>query len=128
MCYSYCMKNAYKHWKVWLFAGILSLIGVATPFIVLVITLNLPEPAPFQYPYLLIAFSAIYVLIGYIWGDLHIVSYRRKTKNWDDELPPEKKESSWVRRLPFFLASAIVFTVFISFEIIFWITGSYPLL
>ena len=122
------MKNAYKHWKVWLFAAILSVVGIATPFIVLVITLNIPDAAPFQYPLLLVAFSAIYVLIGYIWGDLHIVSYRRKNKNWDDELPLEKKESAWVRRLPFFLAAATVFTVFISFEIIFWITGSYPLL
>ena len=128
MCYPYCMKKAYKHWKVWLFTGILSFVGIATPFIVLIISLNIPDAAPFQYPLLLVAFSAIYVLIGYIWGDLHVVSYRRKNKNWDDVLPDEIKETAWIRRLPFWLAAATIFTVFISFEIIFWITGSYPLL
>lgn len=122
------MKNAYKNWKVWVIAGALSLFGSGLPFIVYLIVLTIPDVPPFQYPLGLVAFSAIYVLIGFIWGDLHIVAYRRKEKNWDGNLPPEKVTSAWTRRLPFYLAAATVFTVFISFEIIFWITGSYPLL
>ena len=122
------MKNALKKWKVWVIAAAMSVFGIALPFIILVITLNMEDTAPFQYPLLHVAIAAIYLLIGYIWGDLHVVAYRRKEKNWDGNLPDEIKESAWSRRLPFFLACASVFTVFISFEIIFWITGSYPFL
>ena len=102
--------------------------GVGVPFLILVITLNIEDAAPFQYPLLLGAFAALYVLIGFVWGDLHVVSYRRKNKNWDGELPQEIKDSAWVRRMPFYLAALIVFLVFMVFEIIFWITKQYPFL
>ena len=128
MCYALCMKNAFKNLRVWLFTAIFVTVGVGVPFLILVITLNVEDAAPFQYPLLLGAFAALYVLVGFIWGDLHIVSYRRKNKEWDSELPKEIKESAWIRRMPFYLSAAIVFTVFMVFEIIFWITGGYPLL
>ena len=128
MCYALCMKSAFKKWKVWLIAIILIVIAIAVPFIVLIITLNIEDASPFQYPLLLGAFAATYLLVGFIWGDLHTVSYRRKNKNWDDELPPEVKESAWSRRMPFYIAAVIVFTVFFTFEIIYWIIGHYPFL
>ena len=128
MLYSYLMKKSLKNYRVWLFAAIMSVVGVGVPFLVLVITLNLPDTAPFQYPLLLGAFSAIYLLVGFVWGDLHTVAYRRKNKNWDDELPEEVKVSAWTRRWPFYLAAATTFLVFISFEIVYLITKSYPLL
>ena len=120
------MKNAIKKWKVWLIAGILSVVGIALPFIILLITLNVPDSSPFMYPYLLIAFAAIYLLVGFIWGDLHAANYRRKEKNWDGKLPDEVKTSTWSRHLPFYIAAIIVFSVFMVFEIIYWISGGYP--
>ena len=126
MLYSYLMKKALKNFKVWLFTAIMSIVGIGVPFLVLVITLNVDNATPFVYPLLHGAFAAIYLLIGYIWGDLHTVIYRRKNKNWDDELPEEIKVSAWVRRWPFFLAAASVFLVFISFEIAHLIMGGYP--
>lgn len=120
------MKNAFKNWKVWLVAGILSILGLAIPFIILIITLNLPNTAAFAYPYMLCAFAAIYLLIGFIWGDLHAANYRRKEKNWDGKLPDEVKTSTWSRHLPFYIAAIIVFSVFMVFEIIYWVSGGYP--
>ena len=122
------MKNAFKNKKVYIFGAIMTVVGVGVPFLVLVITLNVETAAPFVYPALLGAFAALYLLVGFVWGDLHSVAYRRKNKNWDDELPPEIKTESWVRRLPFYLAAIIVFSVFMVFEIIFWATGHYPFL
>ena len=120
------MKNALKNWKVYVIAAALAVVGVATPFIILVITLNLPDTSPFMYPYLLIAFAAIYLLIGFIWGDLHAAFYRRKSKNWDGKLPDDVKTSTWSRHLPFYLAAIVVFSVFMVFEIIYWVSGGYP--
>lgn len=128
MCYSICVKNALKNWKVYLIAGALATVSIGVPFLILVITLNVDKATPFQYPLLLGALSALYLLVGFVWGDLHIVAWRRKNKKWDDELPPEIKDSAWLRRTPFYLAAALTFLVFISFEIIFWVTGGYPFL
>lgn len=122
------MKNAFKNIKVWIFTAIFTVVGAGVPFLILVITLNIEDAAPFQYPLLLGAIAALYLLVGFVWGDLHIVSYRRKNKEWDGELPQEVKDSAWVRRMPFYLATIIIFTVFMVFEIIFWITGGYPFL
>lgn len=126
MCYALCMKKAFKNAKVWIFGAVFTVVGISVPFIVLVITLNIENATPFQYPLLLGAFAALYVLVGFVWGDLHVVAYRRKTKNWDDPLPEEIKTSAWVRRLPFYLGAATTFTVFMVFEIIYWIVGHYP--
>ena len=128
MCYALCMKKSLKNLRVWLFTGIFVLVGAGVPFLILAITLNLENTAAFQYPLLLGAFAAVYLLVGFVWGDLHIVAYRRKNKNWDGELPQDIKDSAWVRRMPFYAAAAIVFTVFMVFEVIFWITGNYPFL
>ena len=122
------MKNALKKPRVWIIAAALSIVGAATPFIVLVITLNLPKASTFQYPLMLGVFSAVYLLVGFVWGDLHIVSYRRKNKNWDGALPEEIKTSAWSRRWPFYAAAITTFVVLLVFEIIFWATGSYPFL
>ena len=128
MLHSYLMKNALKNFKVWLFTIIMSVVGVGIPFLILVITLNVPDAPIFYYPALHGAFAAIYLLVGFIWGDLYVANWRRKTKKWDDKLPDEIKEKAWIRHWPFYLAAATVFLVFISLEIVFWITGSYPLL
>lgn len=120
------MKKAFKNKRVYILGSILAVLGVGVPFLVLVITLNVESAQAFAYPALLGAFAAVYLLVGFVWGDLHTVLYRRKTKNWDDKVPEEIKTESWVRRWPFYLAAIIVFAVFMVFEIIFWITGSYP--
>ena len=122
------MKNALKSFKTWLFTIIMTVVGVGVPFLILLITLNIPNAAAFQYPLGLGVFAAIYLLVGFIWGDLYVANWRRKTKNWDEKLPDEIKENAWKRHWPFYLAAATVFLVFISFEIVYWITNSYPLL
>ena len=120
------MKKAFKNKRVYILGSILTVLGVGVPFLVLVITLNVENAQAFAYPALLGAFAAVYLLVGFVWGDLHTVIYRRKNKNWDDPVPEEIKVESRVRRWPFYLAAIIVFAVFMVFEIIFWITGSYP--
>lgn len=120
------MKNALKNWKIWMFTAIMSVVGVGLPFLILVITLNVPDAPAFYYPALLGAFAAIYLLVGFIWGDLYVANWRRKNKNWDDKLPDEVREKAWTRHWPFYLAAVTVFLVFISFEIVFWVTGAYP--
>lgn len=120
------MKKAFKNKRVYILGSILTVLGVGVPFLILVITLNVENAQAFAYPALLGAFAAVYLLVGFVWGDLHTVIYRRKNKNWDDPVPEEIKVESWVRRWPFYLAAIIVFAVFMVFEIIFWITGSYP--
>ena len=122
------MKLALKNPRVWIFGAIISVLGVGVPFIILIITLNIDDAAPFQYPLLHGAIAAICLLSGYIWGDLHGVSYRRKEKNWDGPLPEEIRCECWVRRWPFFLGAITTFSVFLVFEIVFWISGSYPFL
>lgn len=122
------MKNALKSKRVYIIASILTVIGIGVPFLVLVITLNIDDAAPFQYPALLGAFAAVFLLIGYVWGDLHTVAFRRKEKNWDGEVPENIKIESWKRRWPFFLAAIAVLVAFLVVEIIFWITGHYPYL
>ena len=126
MLYSYLMKNALKNWKIWMFTAIMLVVGVGLPFLILVITLNVPDAPAFYYPALLGAFAAIYLLVGFIWGDLYVANWRRKNKNWDDKLPDEVREKAWTRHWPFYLAAVTVFLVFISFEIVFWVTGAYP--
>ena len=122
------MKTAIKKPKVWIITAILSVIGIGVPFLVLVITLNVENAAAFQYPLLLGAFAAVYLLVGFIWGDLYIANIRRKTKNWDGQLPQETKDAGWSRKLPFYLSAATIFVVFMVFEIIYWISGNYPFL
>ena len=122
------MKKAFKKFRVWMIALALTVVGGGVPFLVLVITLNIDNAEAFQYPLLLGAFAAVYLLVGFVWGDLHVAFYRRKEKNWDGALPEEVKESAWSRRLPFYIAAAIIFTIFMVFEIIFWISGKYPFL
>ena len=122
------MKNALKSKRVYIIASILTVIGIGVPFLVLVITLNIDDAVPFQYPALLGAFAAAFLLIGYVWGDLHTVAFRRKEKNWDGEVPENIKIESWKRRWPFFLAAIAVLVAFLVVEIIFWITGHYPYL
>ena len=128
MCYSLCMKNAFKNPRVWIFGSIMSVVGIGLPFIILIISLNVDKMTPFQYPLLHGLFAAIYLLIGFIWGDMHTVLYRRKTKNWDGPVPEEIKTESWTRMLPFYLGAATTFLVFIIFDIIYLIAGSYPFL
>ena len=122
------MKNALKKKKVWIIAAILATVAIGLPFLILVITLNIPKARPFQYPILHGAFFAVYILVGFVWSDLHTVAYRRKTKNWDGEVPEEIKTESWSRGLPFYLAAIATIVVFLVFEIIYWTTKSYPFL
>lgn len=123
------MKNALKSKKVYIIGGILGLIGVGVPFGILGITL-IPSlnVSPFSsYPYLLGAFCFLYLLAGFVWGDLKDANYRRKNKKWDDKLDDETKTMIWKRRLPFYLGAIITAIPFIVVNIIWAINGSIPL-
>ena len=122
------MKKSLKNWKIWVIATALAVGGIAISFGVFFITANFVENFTAEYPILLGLFAAIYLLVGFIWGDLYVANIRRKTKNWDDKLPEDVKIKAWNRHWPFYFAAATVFLVFISFEIVYWISGGYPLI
>lgn len=120
------MKYSLTKYWTYIFAIILSGIGIGVPFIVFGATASTGNK--FQYPLLMAVFAATYLLVGFILGDIYIIRYRKKNDCWNDDLPKEIKDSSWLRRTPFYLSSLIIFLVFFVLQIIYWISGSYPLL
>ena len=122
------MKNALKKPKVWLFAAIMSVGEIGLSFGIFFLTSAFIDNFTAEYPILLGLFAAIYLLIGFIWGDLYVANWRRKNKNWYDKLPEDVKTNAWTRHWPFYFAAITVFLVFISFEIVYWISGGYPLI
>jgi hypothetical protein len=121
------MKNALKNKKVIIIASILLVIGLAIPFglffISTIPTLNI---SLIPYNILLWVFGFVYILIGFVWGDIRVASWRRKNKEWDSELPDDIKEMSWKTRLCFYIPGIAILAVGIIFDIIYMITNSYP--
>lgn len=103
------MKKAFTNWKNYLIALILVIIALLFAFIPAyavryswfgVVNWDwIPE-----YPILFCA--ALFVLIGFVWQDLHKANYRRKVKNWDKELPQNIKDEGWARCCALFVAAA----------------------
>lgn len=121
------MKNAFKNKKVIIIALILFVIGLAISFGVFFITdnpkLNLQT---IPYNYLLWIFGFVYVLIGFIWGDLRGASWRHKNKEWDTNFPEEVKTNIWKTRLTFYLPGVSLILTGVIFDIIFMASGAYP--
>ena len=117
------MKKALKDFRTYLFALGLTIISVGVPYLLFFL---LKEKQVIEYPLLHVVFVAVYLLVGFINADIYIIIYRKKNDNWSDELPQEKKDSAWMRRMPFYIACIITMTVFLVSQVICWITGSYP--
>lgn len=121
------MKQALKSKKVYIIAAIFAFIGLLPFFIAMIIYfVTSPQQCFEGYPWVLWGILAFYFLMGYVWGDLHVASYRRKEKKWDEPLPNEIKVSAWKRRLPFFFAALTLLIVALSLEIYYAIMATYP--
>ena len=117
------MKKALKDFRTYLFALGLTVISVGVPYLLFFL---LKGKHHIEYPLLHVVFSSVYFLISFIYADIYIIIYRKKTDNWNDDLPEEKKDSAWMRRMPFYIACIITMTVFLVSQVFRWITGTYP--
>lgn len=121
------MKKALRTPKLYVIAAILTFVGVLIPFGILGITLIPALNAdPFPYPYLLPVFPFLYVLLGFAISDVQIARWRRKNGEYDTKVPEEIIDNAWQIRLPFYLSAAILFLVFIFFEVWFFVAHAYP--
>ena len=116
------MKKALKDFRTYLIALGLTVIGVGVPYLLFFLL----EKQSIDYPVLHVVFASVYFLFSFIYPDIYILVYRKKTDNWNNELPQEKKDSVWMRRMPFYIACIIIMTVFLVSQVFRWITGSYP--
>ena len=122
------MKNAAKSIKLNILGAILGILGVGIPLGIYGITcIPALNASPFPYIYLIFIFAFLYLLIGFVVSDIQIARWRRKTSEYDSKLPEEVKNKAWSIRYPFYLGFVIVFLVALVFEIIYWVSGGYPL-
>ena len=123
------MKAALKYKRVYIIGLVLLILGLGTTFgvlgITLIPTLNVDT---FYYPYLLWIFGVGYMLVGYLWCDILIAVWRKKTGEWDSPADPQVKEKGWVARWTFWLPGIVILIVCLVFEVIGLIMGHYPFL
>ena len=122
------MKESLKSLKVWIIGIAISIFAVALPFIIFIICKYGFSYEQFIYPIMHIALAASLVIIGFVSGDIYIIHYRQKTKNWEDDLPMEIRIKSWKIKSPLYIGAATVFSVFLVFQMMYFIVGHYPLL
>ena len=122
------MKKAAKSIKLNILGGGLGLFGIALPLGIYGITcIPSLNATPFPYIYLMFIFAFLYLLIGFVVSDIQLARWRRKNAEYDSKLPEEVKDKAWSIRYPLYLGFAIVILCALVFEIIYWITGGYPL-
>ena len=117
------MKKALKDFRTYLFGSFLAVISIGLPYLLFFV---IKEKEPFQYPLLHVAIAAFYFLVGFIYADIYLIIYRKKNDAWNEEIPQEKKDSAWLRRMPFYFAAILTIIVFLVSQVFSWITGSYP--
>ena len=122
------MKNAAKNIKLNILGVVLGILGIGIPLGIYGITV-IPSlnTNPFPYMYLIYIFAVLYVLIGFVVSDIQNARWRRKNAEYDTKLPQDVKDRAWKIRYPLYMAAAIVLTFAITFEILYWILGHYPL-
>lgn len=121
------MNKALRSPKLYVIAAILTFLGIAIPFGIYGITLIPALNADlFPYQYLLPVFPFLYLLIGFAVSDVQIARWRHKNSEYDTKLPQDVKDKAWSIRFPFYLAAAVLLSIFLFFEIWFWISGNYP--
>lgn len=121
------MRKALHDLKLYFIGLGLAVVGLGVPFGIYGITL-IPalNASPFPYTYLMWAFLVLYLFIGFTIADIRNARYRKKSQNYDGELPEEQKEKAWSIRFPFYFAVVIMFVICMFFEIWFWVSGNYP--
>lgn len=122
------MKESLKSIKVWIIGIIISVIGVGLPFAIFFICKYGFSYESFIYPIMHIAMAASLIIIGFVAGDIYIINYRRKNKNWDDDIPFEIRTKSWKIKAPLYIGAASLFSVFLVLQIFYFIAERYPLL
>ena len=121
------MKKAFRSPALYFIGLGLIVVGLGIPFGIYLITLIPSLNAdPFPYPYLLPVFPFLYLLIGFAVSDVQIARWRRKNAEYDTKLPQDVKDKAWQIRFPFYFAAAILLVVFLTFEIWYFVSGSYP--
>lgn len=107
------MKKNFKDIKLILFAVGLTILSIAVSFLLFFLfrlgNINFPYYIP------LLAFSFIYGLLAYIFGDIVIYKYKKTVSITETYIPPEVIEKAWRFRLPFIyalIATLLVLAVF----------------
>ena len=83
------MKNVLKDYRTWLISVAISVVSIGVPYL-LFFLIKIKEPL--QYPLLHLALAALLFLIGFIYGDVYLIIYKKKNDCWNEEVPIEKKE------------------------------------
>lgn len=120
------MKNSLKNYIVWLIAIALAVVSIGVPYLIMIWSRKSADP--FIYPLLHLAIAGVYVLAGFISGDVIVISFRHKAKDWNNDLPIEVKQKAWNIRMPFYIAAALTFLVFLFSQAFYLIIGHYPFL
>ena len=122
------MKNAFKKTYLYFIGLGLGIIGIGIPLgiygISCIPSLN---ANPFPYIYLHLIFLLVYLFLGWTIADIQNARWRHKNSDFESKLPEEQREKVWSIRIPFFLGALIILLFVLVFEIIYWITGGYPM-
>ena len=121
------MISALKRPLTYILTGIITLIGVGTPFLVSVIVKSMGKP-PFPYYYLLLIITGVYAFFAYLFGDIALVQYKRKNPSFNEDISPEANLKIWTLRWPFIFGLLACLIVFIILYIIYAVTHAWPLM
>ena len=122
------MKNAFKKTYLYFIGLGLGIIGIGIPLGIYVITcIPSLNANPFPYIYLHLIFLLVYLFLGWTIADIQNARWRHKNSDFESKLPEEQREKAWSIRIPFFLGALIILLFVLVFEIIYWITGGYPM-
>ena len=107
------MKKNFKDIKLIMFGVGLTILSIGVSFLLFFLfrlgNINFPYYIP------LLAFSFIYGLLAYIFGDIVIYKYKKTVSVTETYIPPEVNEKAWRFRLPFIyalIATLLVLAVF----------------
>lgn len=121
------MKKFFKDIKLIIVSLVLTLVGLGLSFGLFFIS-QIPDlnMLTIQYIILLWIFAFVYLLIGFVWGDVIIARWRKANQEWDTKLPEDIEDKAWKARLYFYIPAVIIFVVAIVFDIFKMIAGFYP--
>lgn len=121
------MRKFFKDIKLIIVSLVLTLVGLGLSFGLFFIS-QIPDlnMLTIQYIILLWIFAFVYLLIGFVWGDVIIARWRKANQEWDTKLPEDIKDKAWKTRLYFYIPAVIIFVVAIVFDIFKMIAGFYP--
>lgn len=121
------MKNLFKNKKFIITASILIVVGIGLPFGIFFFS-RIPQlnMLTLNYNIFLWIFAFIYLLVGFVWGDVVVARWRKTNQEWDTKLPENIKTNVWKIRMTFYIPALVVFVVAIFFDVFALIAGFYP--